>query len=129
MAACRFDKLPGGACLQSLGRDLRDALDQRSNPMPAYMISDVEVLDELGFREYQSIGGPLFRRWGGNIIAMGRHEHLEGDWEPHALYILEFPSFEVARDFYYSTEYQAALKLRQKTANSRLMLLDGVPPG
>jgi uncharacterized protein (DUF1330 family) len=97
--------------------------------MPAYMISDVEVLDDLGFREYQSIGGPLFRRWGGKIIAMGRHERLEGDWDPHALYILEFPSFDAARDFYYSAEYQAALKLRQKTANSRLMLLDGVPPG
>jgi hypothetical protein len=30
----------------------------------------------------------------------GRHETLEGDWQPHRMAMLRFPSFEQAKAFY-----------------------------
>ena len=42
---------------------------------------------------------------------------------------LEFPSVEVAKAFHASPEYQAVMKFRLASSESRFLLVDGVPEG
>ena len=39
--------------------------------------------------------------------------------------VVEFPSFERARQFYNSTEYQAARKVRSGAAEAQFILVEG----
>ena len=61
-------------------------------PMGAYLIADVHITDPATYEEYKRQVSPLIARFGGRYAARaGRHEVLEGDWEPHRLVVLEFP--------------------------------------
>jgi len=51
---------------------------------------------------------------------------LEGDWTPHRVVLLKFPSPEKARAFYGSPEYKAAIKAREGIAVMRMTLIEGV---
>ena len=57
----------------------------------------------------------------------GQHEALEGDWQPHRVAMLRFPSCEQAKAFYDSAQYAAA---RAKRAGAveyfNSMLVEGV---
>jgi len=94
--------------------------------MVAYMVADVEITDQERFQEYRAEAAPVLALHGGKVIAGGTHDHLEGDWHPKGLFVLEFPDLAAARRFYFSKEYQAALQKRLLSARSRLMLVDGM---
>ena len=51
---------------------------------------------------------------------------LEGSEEKRRVVILEFPSFERAKQWYNSEEYQAVRKLRVGAAEGDLLAIDGV---
>jgi uncharacterized protein (DUF1330 family) len=42
------------------------------------------------------------------------------------LVLIEFPSFEKVKEFYYSQEYQEAKKLRAGAATGQFLAIDGV---
>jgi uncharacterized protein (DUF1330 family) len=42
--------------------------------------------------------------------------------------VLEFPSLDAARAFYFSPEYAPLLKLRMETTESQVVLVDGFVP-
>jgi uncharacterized protein (DUF1330 family) len=95
--------------------------------MAAYVIADIEVTDPEGNAEYRALAGPTVAAHGGKyIVRGGTVETLEGDWHPSRFVIVEFPSMERARAWYTSPEYQEALKVRQRTANSKFILVEGL---
>jgi uncharacterized protein (DUF1330 family) len=53
-------------------------------------------------------------------------EMLEGDWAPKRLVVLEFPSFERAKEFYNSEEYGPVKAIRLNSTISKMVLVDGV---
>ena len=59
----------------------------------------------------------------------GKTECLEGEWSPPRFVILEFENAERARAWWSSPEYADAKKLRHATANTRMLLVEGLPPG
>jgi len=52
---------------------------------------------------------------------------LAGDWKPATISVVEFPSFEAARDFYHSDAYQKALPLRERAARGSGILVGSTP--
>ena len=97
--------------------------------MPAYVINDMEVTDPQLFEEYRKLSPPTVAQYGGRFLARGGPTvTLEGDWSPKRLVILEFPSVAQAQAWMDSPEYAPARRLRQLSAISNLVVVEGVAP-
>lgn len=97
--------------------------------MPAYVINDMVVTDPVLFEEYKKLSPPTVAQYGGRFLARGGHaELLEGERAPRRLVVLEFPGLAQARAWLESPEYAPARRLRQRSAQSNLVLVDGLPP-
>ena len=95
--------------------------------MAAYLIGDIEVTDPAAYDEYRKMVCDPVAKYGGRFIVRGGTVvPKEGGWTPKRIVVLEFPSLERAKAFYDSPEYAAALALRLKATNSRLILVEGV---
>lgn len=91
-----------------------------------YWIARVDVRDAERYKDYVSTAKPAFERFGANFLARGGAvTQLEGPGRGRNV-VIEFPSVQHALDCYNSSEYQAALKIRQETADSDLMIVEGV---
>ena len=95
--------------------------------MAGYVIADVEITDPATFEQYRSQLAPTIEKYGGRyVVRGGTVEKVEGEWEPKRLVIIEFDSMERAREWYYSPEYSGPMKLRHQSANSNVLLVEGV---
>lgn len=95
--------------------------------MSAYVIVDINVADPAGYEEYKRLAAPTVTAYGGKYIARGgRTETFEGTWRPTRLVILEFESLERARQWLHSPEYEGPRRLRQKTATTNMIVVEGV---
>jgi uncharacterized protein (DUF1330 family) len=94
--------------------------------MPAYVVADVQVTDPAGYEPYRPLAGASIARFGGRFIVRGgKADLLEGAAEPGRIVVIEFPNAETARRWYYSDEYQKALKIRQANSTARVILVEG----
>ena len=95
--------------------------------MSAYCIVDVDIHDPEQYREYMRRAQPVIEAAGGRYLARGgHHKVLEGDWEPHRLVIVEFPSVAAAEAFYGSDDYREAMAIRQGCATTRIVMVEGM---
>ena len=95
--------------------------------MAAYMIAYLEVTDRERFDEYRRAAGPTFAPYGGHpIVVDGRLEVLEGMIHPKSIVVVEFESLDDAKRWY-AAEYATTIPLRRQSANSSLILVDGLP--
>lgn len=95
--------------------------------MAAYVIADIDVTDPDRYQEYIKLAPAAVQTYGGKyLVRGGKWEKLEGDWAPKRFAILEFPSAEQAKRWYASEEYRKAMEIRQRTAVSNLLLVEGV---
>ena len=78
--------------------------------MPAgYVIVEMKISDPERYREYMAAAPATIAAAGGEyLVRGGRHEPLEGDWQPARLAVLKFPSFEQAKAWYDGERYRAA---------------------
>ncbi len=77
--------------------------------MPAaYVIVEMKVSDPERYKEYMAAAPATIATAGGEyVVRGGRHEALEGDWQPARLAVLRFPSLEQARAWYDGERYRA----------------------
>ena len=95
--------------------------------MTAYVIVDIDVHDPVGYEEYKKLAPAAVELYGGKYIARGgKTETLEGDWSPSRLVILQFESSEQAKKWLNSEEYLEARKMRHQTANSNMVVIEGL---
>ena len=95
--------------------------------MAGYVIAEVEVTDPQGFEEYRQLVPASIEKYGGRYVARGgQTETLEGQWQPKRLVILQFDSVERAKQWWASEEYREAKAVRQRTAISNLVIVEGV---
>ena len=98
--------------------------------MPAYVINDMEITDPVLFEEYKKLSPATVVLYGGRFLARGGPvETLEGNWSPKRVVVLEFPSMAQAHAWSDSPEYAPAKRLRQMSAKSNLVLIEGFVPG
>ena len=94
--------------------------------MAAYVIADVEVSDPAKYEGYKKLTPDAIAKHGGRFIARGgQTATLEGNWRPGRVVIIEFPTFEQARNFYTSVEYTAARRARAGAATMKMIVVDG----
>ena len=93
----------------------------------AYVIVNVDVMDAAGFEAYRQAVPATIAQYGGRYLGRGgRHETLEGTWQPTRLVVLEFPSVEVAKRWYESDQYQKIKPLRLLHARGDMVLVEGL---
>lgn len=95
--------------------------------MPAYIVVEVEVHDPERYEKYKSMVPPSLAAYGGRFLVRGgRVETLEGDWAPKRFVMVEFPSLDRAKAWWDSEEYAEAKALRQATATTQMIVVEGV---
>lgn len=95
--------------------------------MSAYIVVEVEVHDPQNYENYKQLVPASLAAYGGKFIVRGgNYETLEGQWTPQRLVILQFPNTETAKAWWSSAEYAAAKELRQLTAYTKMILIEGV---
>ena len=95
--------------------------------MAAYLIVDIEIHDPERYAEYVKVVPATIARYGGKYLARGgRAERLEGDWNPRRFVVLEFPTYERAKEWWSSEEYREPKALRQSCSGANLILVEGV---
>jgi uncharacterized protein (DUF1330 family) len=95
--------------------------------MPAYILVDVQVNDPQRYARYMALTPAAVAAAGGEFIVRGgKHEVLEGEWQPSRVVVLRFPSYDKARAFYDSELYSAARAERLgATARFNMVLVEG----
>ena len=94
--------------------------------MAAYVLVEVEVTDPATYEEYKQLTPATLVAYGGKFIVRGgAFETLEGDWKPNRVVVLEFPTVEQAKTWWNSPEYSKAKAIRQRAANTRMIVLEG----
>ncbi len=95
--------------------------------MPAYVILDIDVKDPLVYEEYKKQGAPTILAYGGKpLVRGGKSEVIEGNWQPKRVVIIEFENLEQAKRWWNSPEYTEAKKLRQKSARTNVVFIEGL---
>jgi uncharacterized protein (DUF1330 family) len=95
--------------------------------MSAYLIVQVAVTDAAGYDEYKKMVPSSLAAYGGKFVVRGGAcETLEGSWQPQRLVVLEFPSVAKAKQWWASDDYRDAKALRQRTAETEMIVVEGV---
>ena len=95
--------------------------------MSAYIIVDVDIHKPSESEEYKKLTPQSIHAYGGRFVVRGgRAETLEGNWQPGRIVVLEFPTADQARAWWSSAEYAPAKSIRQRTAYTEMILVEGV---
>jgi uncharacterized protein (DUF1330 family) len=95
--------------------------------MSAYLIANVDVIDTETFKDYLKATPAIIKKFGGKFLVRGGDfEICEGNWNPKRLVVVEFESMQKAKQFYNSPEYKAIINLRQSSAYTEWVFVDGL---
>jgi uncharacterized protein (DUF1330 family) len=91
-----------------------------------YVISRVDITNPDAYARYGAAATKVIAEHGGKPLARGgRSEALEGKARTRNV-VLEFESYDAARRYVYSEQYQAARALREGAAEIEMVLVEGV---
>lgn len=98
--------------------------------MAAFVISEIETLDEELAQRYRTLASASIAEYGGRyLVRGGAVEVVEGETTSRGrVVVVEFPSMERAREWYASPSYAQALKLSETALDRRLIIVEGVVP-
>lgn len=95
--------------------------------MGAYVIVNVKVHDPETYKEYARLSPVSISAHGGRFLARaGKSEVLEGSLPANRMVVLEFPSYERAREWWHSEMYSKPKALRQSASEASMILVEGV---
>lgn len=95
--------------------------------MKAYIIVDVNIVDPVRYEDYKKLTPASLLPFEGKFIVRGGvTETLEGDWQPGRVVVVEFPSVEKAKAWWSSSIYAPAKAIRQASARTRMVLVEGL---
>ena len=96
--------------------------------MPAYVIGQLDIKDPAAYQAYLDGFMSSFIRHGGELLATSRNETelLEGTWASPRTVVMRFPSMTAARDWYNDPEYKELAKIRHRTVDANLVIVDGI---
>ena len=95
--------------------------------MAAYILVDAQVNDPAKYERYRALAPAAIAKYGGRyLVRGGATTVLEGEWQPHRVVVLEFPTVDAARRFYDSPEYREARTLREGAVRMSIFVVEGV---
>jgi len=91
-----------------------------------YLIVRINISNTELFQQYPSLSTKAVEKFGGKyLIRGGAFEVVEGAWPAQRTTVVEFESFDKAKEFYNSLEYNEAKKVRQESADTDFILIEG----
>lgn len=96
--------------------------------MPAYSITEVEVLDPDGAARYAELTGAAVARHGGRFLVLAAEPTVaEGEWPSRQrVVVIEFPSMGQLRRWYESADYAPARAIARTALRRRLLFVEGI---
>jgi uncharacterized protein (DUF1330 family) len=95
--------------------------------VPAYVVTEIEVIDKDRYDAYKQMVAPSIAAYGGKFLVRGgATETLEGTWSPQRFVIVEFASRAQAKAWWGSPQYAEAKALRQATARTQMIVAEGL---
>ena len=94
----------------------------------ADLLVEMHITDPERYKRYMAEAPAAVKAAGGEyLVRGGRQETLEGDWNPHRVALLRFPSYAEAKAFYDGELYASARRLRAGTTEYfNMVLVEGV---
>ena len=90
-----------------------------------YWIVTVEVSDGERYKDYVAAATPAYKEYGAKfLIRGGENIAVEGEWNSRNV-LVEFPSYQHAKDCYNSQVYAKARTIRQEASKGRLIIVEG----
>ena len=97
--------------------------------MPVYLIIDIAIIDPDVYGEFVERVPAVVEQYGGRYLARSNEvSTMVGDWQPERIVLIEFESIEQVQDFFTSPEYLALVPLREQSATSRAIIVEGYGP-
>lgn len=94
--------------------------------MAAFVIAQIRIDEPEGYKEYLEGFIPIFESYGGRILATARDtDVVEGAWAYPRTVVMEFPTLGDAYAWLDDPEYQALTPIRQRTARTNMVVVDG----
>ena len=95
--------------------------------MPAYVIYQGVVTDPERYEQYKAAAESTIAATGGRYIVRGGEvEVLEGEGPTGRVVVVEFPTMQVALDWYRSSAYTQAKGMRDGAADACMYVVDGL---
>ena len=96
------------------------------NMKKGYLIVRINIKNAELFRQYPPLSTKAVEKFGGKyLIRGGAFDVVEGEWPAERTTVVEFENFEKAKEFYNSLEYNEAKNVRQKSADTDFILIEG----
>jgi uncharacterized protein (DUF1330 family) len=91
-----------------------------------YVITRVDIIDPVAYARYAAAATKAIADHGGRpLVRGGRYEALEGPARARNV-VLEFDSYDAAKAYYFSVDYQKAKAEREGAATMEMVLVEGV---
>ncbi|HJP41648.1 MAG TPA: DUF1330 domain-containing protein [Dehalococcoidia bacterium] len=95
--------------------------------MSVYFVVQEEITDAAGMEAYGKAAGPTLQGVRGEVLVVDDNvQAIEGDWHGSRLVVLKFEDDQAFHDWYDSSAYQEARKLRLASSDSRGALARGL---
>lgn len=92
--------------------------------MSAFILVEVDIHNMEVYEEYKKLTPTSLEPFGGKFVIRGLPvEALEGEWKHDRLVLLEFPNREKALEWYNSSAYQNAKKIREKASSANFFIV------
>jgi uncharacterized protein (DUF1330 family) len=98
-----------------------------SDKRPAYVIAEVEITDPDAFTDYVAKAVPTLAGYNARLMTRSKAHSKEGIAPVGEIVIVAFDSLADAERWYGSPSYSACIPLRQRSANTRLFIIEGEP--
>lgn len=91
-----------------------------------YIIGHITVTDPEAYKEYIERDTPILERLGATFVVRGgQSQVMEGETHQRHV-VIEFPTYEAALAAYNDPDYQEVALIRQRTAESTILVVEGV---
>jgi uncharacterized protein (DUF1330 family) len=90
-----------------------------------YWIVRVDITDPEQYKKYIAANAKPLARYGARFLVRGApFENVEGSSRARNA-VIEFPSYQAARDCWHSPDYQEAIRLREPASTADLIIIEG----
>lgn len=91
-----------------------------------YWIAHITVTNADTYPEYIRLDTPVIAQWGGTFLVRGGQSTTPESQMKDRHVVVEFKDYETALACYNSPEYQAAANIRRASADSDILIVEGV---
>ena len=93
--------------------------------MAGYVIVQINITNKDKYSEYIDKVKPIVKKYGGEyLVRGGKKELMLGKWDYERTVVIKFPSFNIAKKFYNSDEYNPIKKIRELNSIANLIIVE-----